>query len=121
MENEHEEREIVGVDFENEGMDSYNEGVDNKFLHPEKKGYILKNPPDINYSNKISNWRSTEWNNLIIGSNELHIVVKANVNVSNTIATFVKPTPPTNIITNETIRTQYSINQGLKVFGNKEE
>ena len=28
-------------------------------------------------------------------------------------------TPPTNIITNETILTQYSINQGLKVFGKK--
>ena len=34
---------------------------------------------------------------------------------------FFKPTPPTNIITNKTILTQYSIKQGLKVFGKKGE
>ena len=34
---------------------------------------------------------------------------------------FVKPTPPTKIITNETFLTKYSINQRLKVFGKKGE
>ena len=37
------------------------------------------------------------------------------------ITYLVKPIPPTNIITNETILTQYSIKKGLKVFGNKGE
>ena len=59
------------------------------------------------------------WNNLIVGSNEIHSVAKAYVNVVNAITSFVKPTPPTNIIANETILTQYSIKQGLKVFGKK--
>ena len=58
------------------------------------------------------------WNSLIFGSNEIHSVTKSYVNVANSITSFVKPTPPTNIITNETILTQYRINQGLKVFGN---
>ena len=57
------------------------------------------------------------WNNLIVGSNELHSVAKAYVNVVNAIDSFVKPTPPTKIITNKTILTQYKIKQGLKVFG----
>ena len=61
------------------------------------------------------------WNNLIVGTNELHSVSKAYVNVVNDIATFVKPTPPTKIITNETILTQYSIKKELKVFGKKVE
>ena len=61
------------------------------------------------------------WNNLIVGSNKIHIVAKTYVNVVNAITSFVKPTPPTNIITNETILNQYSINQGLKVFGKKGE
>ena len=39
--------------------------------------------------------------------------------LENPITSFVKPTPPTNIVTNETITTQYNINQGLKVFGKK--
>ena len=59
------------------------------------------------------------WNNLIFGSNELHSVVKSYINVVNAIASFVKPTPPTDIITNKTILTQYIIKQGLKVFGKK--
>ena len=46
------------------------------------------------------------WNNLIVGSNELHSTAKAYVNVVNAIATFVKPTPPNNIITNKNILTQ---------------
>ena len=58
-------------------------------------------------------------NNLIVGSNEIHSVAKAYVNVVNAITSFVKPTPPNNIITNKTILTQYIIKQGLKVFGNK--
>ena len=61
------------------------------------------------------------WNNLIVGSNELHSVAKAYINVVNSINSFVKPTPTTNIITNNTILTQYSMNQGLQVFGKKGE
>ena len=61
------------------------------------------------------------WNNLIVVSNEIHSVAKAYFNVVNAITSFVKPTTPTNIITNETILTQYSIKQGLKVFGKKVE
>ena len=62
-----------------------------------------------------------KWNNIIIGSNELHSVAKSNINVFNGITYFVKPIPPTNIITNETILTQYRIKKGLKVFQNKGE
>ena len=62
-----------------------------------------------------------EWNNLIIGSNEIHSVAKSYINVVNAITFFVKPTPPTNIITNETILTQYNIKQVLKVFVKKVE
>ena len=59
------------------------------------------------------------WNNLIVGSNEIHSVAKAYFNVVNSINYFVKPTPPTNTITKEIILTQYIIKQGLKVFGKK--
>ena len=55
MGNETEEREIEGVESETEGVDSDNEGVDNKVLPPERKGYILRNPPNVNYSDKRSN------------------------------------------------------------------
>ena len=61
------------------------------------------------------------WNNLLVGSNELHSVAKAYINVVSAIAYFVKPTPPTNIITNNAILTQYRIKQVLKVFGKKGE
>ena len=61
------------------------------------------------------------WNNLVVGSNEIQIVAKAYINVVNAITFFVKPKPPTNIITNETILTQYSFKQGLTVIGNKGE
>ena len=61
------------------------------------------------------------WNNIIFGSDKLQIVAKAYVNTVNAIDYFVKPTPPTNIINNNTILTQYIIKQGLKVFGNKGE
>ena len=61
------------------------------------------------------------WNNLIVGSNELHSVAKSYINVVNAITYFVKPIPPTNIITNNTAMTQYSIKQGLKVFVNNGE
>ena len=46
------------------------------------------------------------WKNLIVASNELHSVAKAYINVVNAITYFVKPTPPINIITNNTILTQ---------------
>ena len=100
MENEVEEREIEGVDSETEGVDSDNEGVYNKVLPPERKGYILRNPPNVNYSDKRATWISVGWNNLIVGSNEIHSVAKAYVNVVNAITSFVKPKPTTNIITN---------------------
>ena len=53
------------------------------------------------------------WSSLIVGARDLHNIAKAYVNVINAIATFVEPTPPTNMTTNETILNQYSINQGL--------
>ena len=59
------------------------------------------------------------WNNLIVGSNEIHSVSKAYIIFLNYITSFVKPTPPTNIIANENILTQNSIKQRLKVFGKK--
>ena len=89
--------------------------MDNEVLSPEITRYILRNPPNVNYSDKRSTWCSMGWNNLIIGSNELHSVAKSYVNVVNVIDSFVKPTPPTNIITNYTILTKYSIKQVLKV------
>ena len=121
MGNETEERETEGVDSETEGVDSDNEGVEKKVLPPERKWYILRNPPNVNYSDKRATWLSMGWSNLIFGSNEIHSISKAYVNVVNAITSFFKPTPPTNIIANETILTQYSINQGLKVFGKKGE
>ena len=90
--------------------------MDNEVLPPKRKGYILRIPPNVNYSDKRATRLSMGWNNLIVGSNELHSVAKAYINVVNAITYLVKPTPPTNIITNETILTQYSIEQGLKVF-----
>ena len=93
------------MEYETEEVDSDNEGVDNKVLTPERTGYILRNPPNFNYSEKISTWPSMGWNNLIVGYNELHSVAKAYINVVNAIYYFVKPTPPNNIITNETILT----------------
>ena len=119
MGNETEEREIEEGDSETEGVESENEGVDNKVLPPERKGCILRNPPNINYSDKRSTRLSMGWNNIIVVSNEIHSVAKAYVNVINAITSFFKPTSPTNIITNKTILTQYSIKQGLKVFGKK--
>ena len=109
------------MDSETERVDSDNEGVEKKVLTPERKGYILRNPPNGNYSDKRATWLSMGWNNIIVGSNEIHSVAKAYVNVVNAITSFVKPTPPTNIINNKTILTQYRIKQGLKVFGNKGE
>ena len=61
------------------------------------------------------------WNNLIVGSHDLRNVTKAYVNVLNAIATFVYPTTSTSTITNETIPTQHSIKQVLKVFVKKGE
>ena len=63
MVNETEGREIEGVDSETEGVDSDNEGVDNKVLPPERKGYILRNPPNVNYSDRRATRISMAWNN----------------------------------------------------------
>ena len=46
---------------------------------------------------------------------------KTYVNVANAIATFIKPTTPTNIITNDTILMKYVTKQVFKVFRNKGE
>ena len=109
------------MDSETEGVDSDNEGVENKVLPTERKGYILSNPPNVNYSEKRATRISMGWNNLIFGSNEIQSAEKAYVNVVNAITSFVKLTPPTNIITNKTILTQYIIKKGLKVFEKKGE
>ena len=61
------------------------------------------------------------WNNLIFGPNKVYIISKAYAKIVNTIDNFSNSNPPTNIITNDTIPTQYSINQGLKVSVNKGE
>ena len=61
------------------------------------------------------------WSNMIFVSHSLHNVAKAYANVVNSIATFVDPTPQTNIITNDTILTQYSIKQGLRFWGGEGE
>ena len=92
MGNEPEERKI-------EGVDSDNEGEDNEVLSTERKGYRLRNPSNVNYRDKRATQRSMGWNNIFFGSNELHSVAKEYVNVFNDIASLVKPTPPTNIIT----------------------
>ena len=102
-------------------MESDNEGVYNEVLHPERKGFSLRKPPNVNYSYKRATRLLVGWNNLIVGSNEIHRIAKSNINVVNSITSFVKQKPPTNIITNKTILTQYNINQGLKVFGKKGE
>ena len=121
MVNEGEESKIEGVDSVIEGVESENKVLDNKVLTPERKGYILSNPPNISYSDKRATRRCMTWNNLTVGSNELHINLKVNINVVNSIASFVKPTPTTNIITNETILMQYSNKYILNVFGKKGE
>ena len=59
------------------------------------------------------NQSSMIWTNLIVGDRANRNVAKAYVNAVNAIATFVCPTPSTNIITNYTILTQYSIKPGL--------
>ena len=121
MGNETEERELEGVDSETEGVESDNEGVDKEVLPPYIKRYIIRNPPNVKYSDKRATRISIGWNNLIFGSNELHSVTKAYINVINAITYFSGPKPPTNIITNETILTQYIIKQVLKFLGKKGE
>ena len=59
------------------------------------------------------------WSNLILGVRDLHNVIMAYVNAINFITTIVETTPPSNIITNETILTQYSIKQLIQIFGKK--
>ena len=102
-------------------MDAENEGVENKVLPPERKWYRLQNPPTIKYNDGKSNRRSVGCSKLIVGSHVLRSVSKSQVNTFNAISAFVEPTPPTNIIKNETILTQYSIKQRLKVLGKKVE
>ena len=55
------------------------------------------------------------WGNLIVAYHVLHNVTKSYDNAINDTTIFVEPTPPKNITTNETILTQYSSKQGLKV------
>ena len=93
--------------------------MDNAVLPPDRKWYSLRSPPNVNYSDKRSTRLSMGWNNIIVGSNEIHSVAKYYINVVNVIYSFVKPTPPTNILTNKTILKKYSINKGLKVYGKK--
>ena len=93
------------MDSETEVVDSGNEGVDKKFLPPERNFYILRTPPNVNYSEKRATQISMGWNNLIVGSNEIQSDAKSYINVVNDITYFFKPTPPTNIITNNTILT----------------
>ena len=108
------------MDNKNEGVDSENEGEDKKFLPPERKKNRQRNPPTINYIDGRANQWSIGSMNLIFGSHALiHNIVKAFVNVVNATSTFFGPTPPTNIVKNETILTQYIIKQGPKVFGKK--
>ena len=59
--------------------------------------------------------------NLTVGYHALHNFTKAYDNVVNYIAAFVGPTPPTNIITNETILTYYIIKQLIRVMEVKNE
>ena len=61
------------------------------------------------------------WSNLFFCSHALHNFTNAYVNDANDITTFVEPTPPTNIIKNKTILTQYSIKQGLRFWGGEGE
>ena len=110
MDNENEGREI-------EGLDSETEIVDNEVLPPEQKGYHLFNPTTIKYNGGRSNHQSMGWINLIYGHHAFHNIAKLYVKIINDVATFVEPTPPTNIITNETFLTNYIIKQGLKVSG----
>ena len=57
-------------------------------LPPEKKVYCLRNPPNINYNNEISNQRSMGLSNLVVGVRDLHNAAMSYVNVVNAIATF---------------------------------
>ena len=100
-------------------MESENELVENYVQPPEKKLYLLQNPPTVNYNYGRPNLQSIGWNNLIVGYHVLRNVSNACVNVVNSIAAFFEPTPPTSIIKNDTTLTQYSIKQGLKCFGKK--
>ena len=52
MDNETEKMEFEGAESETEGMNLENEGVENEVLPPEKILYSLKNPPNVNNSNK---------------------------------------------------------------------
>ena len=77
------------MDSETEGLDSYNEGVENEVLTPDRKGYSLRKPSHVNYSYKRATQNSLVWNNLIVDFNEIHSVAKYYINVVNAIASFV--------------------------------
>ena len=53
-----------------------------------RKVYFLRNPPNNNYNDEISNQRSMGLSNLVVGARELHNAIMAYVNVVNAIATF---------------------------------
>ena len=90
--------------------------VDANAIPPELKGYCPRNPTKINYKDERSTQRSMGWRNLTVGARSIHDISMAYINVVKSIATFVEPNPPTNINTNETILTQFNINQVLKIF-----
>ena len=90
-------------------------------MMPYLKIEHLQYPLTNNYNDGIFNQQYIVWSYLIVGYHDLHNVSKAYENFFNAITTLVEPTPPTNIITNENILTQYSIRQGLNVLGRKEE
>ena len=90
--------------------------VNDDALNTDKYIYCLRNPLNINYNDERSNQRSMGWSNLIGGSRDLHSADIGYVNVVNTIANFVEPTLSNNIITNETILTQYRIKKGIQIF-----
>ena len=99
-------------------MESDNEVVGNEVLPTDRNGIAYGNTQyQLQWQKSHSALHGTEQSNF--GSNELHIVAKAYVNVVNVIDILFKPTPQTNIVTKDTVLTQYRINQGLKVFGIK--
>ena len=117
------------MNAENEGVHSENRGVENygrvtinfDALPPHQQLHHPWNTPTISSSDERDNRCSMGWINLIVGAHALHNFAKAYANVINDTTTFVEPNPPTNIITNESFLTQYSIKQGLKVFAQKGE
>ena len=92
---------------------------------PLSKKYITYGiPPPSNKIKEDRNWRPMVWNNLIVGSHDLHnvakvYVAKAYAKILNVITNFVETTPPTNTIIYENILTQYSIKHRIRIFDKK--